>query len=159
MEIKVHRRYCGESYTIGSLYVNGERYRVNGHPVDTLEDKNRDVNRNGRFDGAERKVNGQTCIPFGKYDIGLDYSPKFSRKPKYAAFIRAGRMPHIRNVPSFEGILIHGGNTAADTLGCLLVGRNTIKGALTESLATFKQLYADISQAYDNGESIKIEFV
>lgn len=159
MEIKVKRRFLGDKYTIGSLFVNGERYMVKGKVVDTMEDKNRDLNMNGRFDNGERKVYGKTCIPFGKYEIGLDFSQKFSKKPTYTAFIRNGRMPHIRRVPSFEGILIHGGNSAADTLGCLLVGFNTIKGGLTRSLECFKHLYADIVAAMDNGEKVTIEFV
>lgn len=159
MEIKVQRRFLGDKYTIGSLFINGERFRVNGRVVDTLEDRNRDLNRNGRFDGGERKVYGETCIPFGKYVVGLDYSPKFSKKPSYAAFLRKGCMPHVRNVPSFEGILIHGGNSAAGTLGCLLVGFNTIKGGLTESLKVFKQLYAEIVKAVDRHETITIEYV
>lgn len=158
MKIQVKRRFLGDKYTIGSLFVNGQRYRVGGRVVDTLEDKNRDVNMNGRFDNGERKVYGETCIPFGTYTIGLDFSPKFSKKPRYTAFIHNGRMPHIRNVPSFSGILIHGGNSAADTLGCLLVGFNTIKGGLTNSLNVFKQLYADIVAAMDNGEQVTIEF-
>lgn len=159
MEIMVKRRFLGDKYTIGSLFVNGERFRVDGKAVDTLEDKNRDANMNGRFDDGERKMYGQTCIPFGKYEVGLDFSPKFSKKPSYTAFVRKGKMPHIRNVPSFEGILIHGGNTPADTLGCLLVGFNTIKGGLTQSLHVFKQLYAEIVAAMDNGEKVSIEFV
>ena len=159
MEIKVKRRFLGDKYTIGSLFVNGERYVVKGKVVDTMEDKNRDLNMNGRFDNGERKVYGETCIPFGKYEIGLDFSPKFSKKPAYTAFIRNGRMPHIRRVPSFDSILIHGGNSPTDTLGCLLVGFNTIKGGLTRSLECFKHLYSDIVAAMDNGEKITIEFV
>lgn len=79
MEIKVKRRFLGDKYTIGSLFVNGERYVVKGKVVDTMEDKNRDLNMNGRFDNGERKVYGETCIPFGKYEIGLDFSPKFGK--------------------------------------------------------------------------------
>lgn len=160
MEIVVKRRYLGENYTIGSLFVNGERYKVDGKVVDTLEDKNRDTNYNGKFDNGEQKVYGQTCIPFGKYKIRFDYSPKFSAKPAYAEFIKGGRMPHILNVPSFEGILLHGGNTPADTLGCPLVGYNTIKGQLTGSLKCFKRLYADMWDAVvSKQEDITIEFV
>ena len=158
MEIQVRRRFLGDRYTIGSLYVNGERYRVGGKVVDTLEDVNRDKNFNGKFDNGEKKVYGETCIPFGKYKIRLDFSPKFSKKAAYKAFLRDGKMPHILGVPSFEAILIHGGNTIADTYGCLLVGFNTIKGQLTESLRVFKCLYADILKAIDKGEEITIEY-
>lgn len=158
MQILVKRRYLGNQYTIGSLYVNGDRYKVNGRNVDTLEDVNRDKNFNGRFDSGEKKVYGETCIPFGTYTVRLDFSPKFSKKAAYKAFIREGKMPHICNVPQFDGILIHGGNTAADTYGCLLVGFNTIKGRLTDSLVVFKQLYKDIVKAFDKGEKVTITF-
>lgn len=158
MEIVVKRRYLGENYTIGSLFVNGNRYKVDGKVVDTLEDKNRDLNFNGKFDNGEKKVYGQTCIPFGKYQIKMEYSPKFSAKSAYDAFLKGGRMPHVRNVPEFSGILIHGGNTPADTLGCLLVGYNTIKGQLTSSLKCFKALYADIWEAIYKGEDVTIEY-
>lgn len=154
----VKRRFLGDKYTIGSLFVNGERFRVDGKAVDTLEDKNRDANMNGRFDDGERKMYGQTCIPFGKYEVGLDFSPKFSKKPSYTAFIRKGKMPHIRNVPSFEGILIHGGNTPAN-IGMPFGWFQHLKGGLTQSLHVFKQLYAEIVAAMDNGEKVSIEFV
>jgi hypothetical protein len=66
-------------------------------------------------------------------------------------------MPRLKDVPGFEGILIHTGNTALDTLGCILVGKNTIKGKLTESKATFAKLYKQMKAAHDRGEEITIE--
>ena len=81
--------------------------------------------------------------------------------PKYAAVswyhqLCLGKMPRLRDVPGFDGILIHPGNTALDTLGCILVGKNTKVGQLTESKATFKALYKEMKKASDKGEAITI---
>ena len=116
MKIKVKRRYFGTEYTIGTMFIDGMRY------CDTLEPPNRDVNRNGKFDNGENKIYGKTCIPFGTYDIVLRYSPRFKRI-----------LPRLVNVPSFDGILIHRGNTKNDTAGCILVGENKVKGKVINS--------------------------
>lgn len=63
------------------------------------------------------------------------------------------------NVPHFEGILIHPGNTAKDSLGCILVGKNTSKGMLTESRATSDKLNKLIEEAQNKGEEITIEII
>jgi len=62
-------------------------------------------------------------------------------------------MPQILNVPNFEGIRIHPGNTAADTSGCILVGKNAVKGKLTDSKLHFDALFKKLTAA---GESITI---
>jgi hypothetical protein len=80
----------------------------------TLEDQVRDINMNGKFDGNEKKVYGQTAIPFGKYNGEVTYSYAFERD-----------MPLIKDVPEFEGIRLHGGNDIKDTLGCILIAHNT----------------------------------
>lgn len=80
----------------------------------TLEDKVRDINKNGKFDGEEKKVYGQTAIPFGKYKGQVTMSHRFERL-----------MPLIYDVDGFTGIRIHGGNTAEDSLGCILIAHNT----------------------------------
>ena len=107
MLITIDRLYLRTSYAIGKLYIDGE-YLCN-----TLEDE-------VRPEGI--KINGKTAIPYGVYEVTMTYSPKFDRA-----------MPLILNVPNFEGVRIHSGNTASDTEGCILVGRNTVKGGLTES--------------------------
>lgn len=135
LEMTVERFALKERYTIGRLFVDGKRFS------DTLEDKVRDVNKSGKFDNGEKKVYGETAIPYGRYEVKFTYSPKFSKKSSYTAFIKNGLMPEICNVPEFTGIRIHGGNSELDTYGCLLVGKNTIVGKLTGSMACFMSLY------------------
>lgn len=108
MKLKLHRIFFSD-YTIGKLYINDEYF------CDTLEDKVRDLTK-------ETKVFGQTAIPFGTYQIQVSRSPKFGRD-----------LPRLLNVPHFEGILIHRGNTITDTNGCILLGENKIKGMVINS--------------------------
>ena len=96
MKLTLKRFEFGKTYTIGKLYVNGTYYCY------TLEDV---VRPKGE------KVNGQTAIPTGTYSVIIDMSNRFKCK-----------LPHILNVPGFEGVRIHKGNTSADTEGCILVG-------------------------------------
>ena len=124
MNIKL-KRWCGPNYTVGKLTIEGNTFKC-----DTLEDVNRDLNKNGIFDNGEVKIPSETCIPFGKYEITLDVvSPKFSLKPFYMDFCK-GKLPRLLNVPSFEGILIHVGTSPKHTEGCILVGENKIVGGL-----------------------------
>ena len=140
MELVVERFALRPNYTIGRLLIDGKKY------CDTLEDKVRDTNKNGEFDNGESKVYGETAIPYGKYELKYTFSPKFSKKSAYKAFIKNDLMPEICNVPQFTGVRIHGGNTDKDTYGCLLVGRNTVVGRLTNSLDCFRPLYEMLYQ-------------
>lgn len=142
MELRVERLWPKETYCVGRLYVNGELF------CNTLEDRIADVNRNGRFDGSERKVYGKTAIPYGTYKVFYGWSPKFGRN-----------LPRILNVTAFEGILIHPGNTAEDSSGCILVGLNTAPGRLTQSRYYSDKLNGLIDSAQRHGEEITIEIV
>lgn len=112
MKIRLIRRFKGQDYTIGDLYVNGEWF------CNTLEDTVR-----------EKKIKHITAIPEGTYDVVLTHSPKFKRV-----------LPLIQNVPEFSGIRIHSGTDQNDTSGCVLVGENTEKGKLTNSKHTLAKL-------------------
>lgn len=107
--------------------------------ADTLEDKNRDVDKNGIFNNGEKKVYGKTCIPFGTYKVILSMSSKFKKI-----------LPLLLNVPQFDGIRIHSGNYAdIDSSGCILVGINDIKGRISKSTITFNSLMTKLSKADD----------
>lgn len=142
MKLRLERKYFKEAYTIGNLYINGSFFS------NTLEDKNRDVNKNGKFDNGETKVYGETCIPFGTYKIIVNMSPKFKRE-----------LPRLLNVPSFEGVLIHRGNTAKDSAGCILIGENKAVGKVLNSTSYEERLVKMMKNAISRGEEITIEIV
>lgn len=117
MKLKLKRIALLEEYTIGKLYIDDVYF------CDTLEDKVRDYNKDGDLlDQGEEKIWGQTAIPYGTYKVILNLSPKFKRI-----------LPRLQNVKHFDGILIHRGNKAKDTHGCILVGKNTETGTVTNS--------------------------
>lgn len=135
MKLRVERLWKKPTYTVGRLYVNGKLY------CNTLEDVVRDLTK-------EAKVPGKTAIPAGTYKVIYNWSPKFGRN-----------LPRLLNVPHFDGILIHPGNTADDSAGCILVGKNTEVGRLTQSRYTSDCLNVLIEDAQRHGEEIIIEIV
>ena len=144
MILNLKRRYKGESYTIGDLYVDG-KFLCN-----TIEDKDRGLKDSDSIDYIKKvKVPSETAIPTGTYQITLDVvSPKFNQKPYYRNFCQ-GKLPRLLNVKGFEGILIHKGTTERDSAGCIIVGMNTIKGRVTNSQYCFEQLYNLLKQDKD----------
>lgn len=154
MRLKIDRRWKKATYTIGILYVDGVRF------CETMEDRDRGLRQtDSKSSIAAKKVYGETAIPTGTYGVVLNVlSPKYAAVSWYRELCR-GNMPRLLSVPGFDGILIHPGNTALDTLGCILVGRNTKVGQLSESKATFKRLYKCMKAAWDRGEGISIEIV
>lgn len=133
MKIYLHRFEFGDHYTIGKLFID-DRYVCY-----TLEDRTRAA-------GAP-KVPGQTAIPAGTYKVIIDMSTRF-KKP----------MLHVLDVPGFEGIRIHSGNTDKDTEGCILVG---MQWAGTDfigmSQVALGQVFGAVQTALNKGESVSIE--
>lgn len=150
MELTLKRIALRDSYTIGRLYINGI------YECDTLEDTVRDLNKDGDLnDAGEGKVYGKTAIPYGRYEITMKVqSPKYSQRASYAWC--KGYLPRLLNVPHFDGILIHAGNTSEDSSGCVLCGENKVKGQVINSMATLKRLVPILKRASDNGEKIWI---
>jgi hypothetical protein len=102
MKLRLHRFEYGSNYTIGRLYSD------DNYVCYVLEDRVREVE--GR-PVTEWKVPNETAIPRGTYKVIIDFSPHFQRD-----------LPHILDVPGYENIRIHSGNSDKDTEGCLLVG-------------------------------------
>ena len=133
MEIVVDRRWKRDTYTIGNMYINGKFFS------NTLEDKDRGLKDSMTLqDISNLKVYGQTAIPTGTYEIKMTYSNKFATRAwgkKYKGYV-----PQLMNVKGYSGVRIHPMNTAADTYGCLGVGKNSIKGMVTNSQAYYYKL-------------------
>ena len=153
MELRLNRRYKGPKYTIGNLYIDDIYF------CDTLEDIDRGITSSTSLEDISRKkVYGQTAIPTGTYKVNLNVvSPKFKNRSWAKPY--GGKVPRLMNVPGFEGVLIHPGNTDSDTSGCILVGKNTVVGKVMESTITFNGLMKKLLKAKAKGESIQINIV
>lgn len=138
--ILVKRITKSAEYTIGKLYIN-DRYIC-----DTLEDTDRNLTKDTSLDKIkETKVYGKTAIPTGRYKVNMNIvSPKFKNRSWAAPY--NGCIPRLQDVPGFEGVLIHPGNTEDDTLGCILVGVNNVKGQVTNSQNTFHTLMKELQK-------------
>lgn len=119
MKLELKRVALKDTYTIGKLYIDGVFF------CDTLEDKVRDV-----------KIKGITAIPYGTYKVILSLSNRFKKV-----------LPLLVSVPGFEGIRVHGGNSAADTEGCVLVGENKEVGKVINSRKTMDKLMPILESA------------
>lgn len=153
MKLTVKRIYNCPSYCIGHLYIDGVYFS------DTLEDTDRGLKKTWPESQIKAmKVPGATAIPKGTYAITMRVqSPKFSAyKYKKQYGFCDGYLPRLLGVPGYEGVLIHSGNYATQTDGCLLCGMNTKKGMVCNSTETFKKLYAKLKAADDRNENISI---
>ena len=140
MKIELHRQKLTAKVALGDLYVDGV------YECHTLEDVVRlDDSSTPQDEGA--KVFGETAIPAGTYRVIINLSPRFKRQ-----------MMRLLEVPNFTGILIHGGNTAEDSHGCILVGQElageTIKAGT--STPAVRALQAKVQAALDRGETVTI---
>ena len=139
MYIQLKREYYTSKTTEGKLYVDGE------FECHTLEDTDRNLE-----DGGE-KIYGKTAIPKGSYRLIVTKSIRFGK-----------RLPILLNVPQFEGVRIHIGNTSADTDGCILVGmqnKNFTDDFIGQSKLAFNALFEKIDKALVSGELVTIEIV
>ena len=160
MKLRLRRIALKETYTIGKLEAWKDGQWV--YLCDTIEDKNRDLNKNGVFDNGEKKVYGETAIPYGTYKITMNVvSPKFSNFTKYPyARKYQGYMPRLLNVNHFDGILIHPGRSARSSAGSIIVGKNKIVGQVVESTEVWCSLMEHYFwPARKSGEPITIEIV
>ena len=144
MELKLNRVGKQYTYTIGKLFIDGVYF------CDTMEDKDRGLDQSTPISTIEKiKVPSQTAIPTGLYKVAMNQvSPRLSKKDMYKGI--DGKLPRLIDVPGFDGVLIHPGNTSSDTSGCILVGQNKIKGKVVNSVSTFDKLMNELLKDNDN---------
>lgn len=149
LSLDVVRFAFKSQYTVGHLFINGLLF------CDTMEDFDRGADQSMLFtktginvgywtkpDGSRiQKVYAQTAIPTGTYAAHLAWSSL------------GRRLPLLEKVGGFTDILIHNGRTHKNSAGCVLVGRNTIVGALTND----SQAMLDVCQAFLVAEREDIE--
>lgn len=145
MKLLLKRIAKRPTYTIGKLYIDGTYFS------DTIEDTDRGLKQNMPLSQIQRiKVMHKTAIPTGTYDVTLNVvSPKYSSKTFYNTNANGGRVPRLINVLGFEGILIHCGNTAEDSSGCIIVGQNKVVGKVINSKEVFTKLYQKLRSSTD----------
>ncbi len=122
--VVMRRKYNKNTYCISHLYIGKDE----NYFCDVIEDVVRDSNHNGKFDGDEKKVYGETAIPCGRYYVTFN---KTSLDIGHRA--RYGVIPYVHDVPSFQHIRIHPGVNAKNTEGCLILGYNKQPGKVVES--------------------------
>ena len=130
MKIEIKRDIKGNTYTAGKMYVDGQ------HFADTLEPRAIDWSK-------EEKTLGKTAIPEGTYKVEMRYSTKFKTQ-----------MPFVQNVPHFDGIMLHVGNSVRDSRGCILIGTRTFPSVLTQSRKAVNRLILLMEE--HKGESVTL---
>ncbi len=142
MKLTLQRGIFTAESSIGKLSINDV------FECDTLEDFDRGLKQT--MDPAEIakiKVFGKTAIPAGTYEVVIKWSAKHGRM-----------LPHLLNVPGYGEIEIHPGNSAVDTLGCILVGESESTNWISSSVAAFDKLFAKL-QAVPPTEKIFITII
>lgn len=146
MKILVKRTYNCSTYCIGHLFIEGKYF------CDTIEDVDRGLTSDMTLaEISKRKKYGITAIPTGTYKVDMNtVSPLYAKKNRNYSRPYGHKMPRVLNVKGYNGILIHPGTTANDTLGCLIVGENKVKGKVINSQATWKKLMDILLKDKDN---------
>lgn len=135
MKLEIKRRIFTDTSTVGSFFIDGERI------CDSLEDCDRFL----EVDGKAAKIPGKTAIPRGEYKVEITWSNRFS---KY--------MMQVMDVPHFDGIRIHAGNTSADTEGCPLLGNAVDEWTVVNSRVNVQKVFDRVKRALDAKENVHL---
>lgn len=137
MKIELRRKWFTKKSTVGELYINGV------FECFTLEDV---VREKDGVPVSRWKVQNETAIPKGTYEVVITYSNRFKQD-----------LPILLRVAGFTGIRIHSGNTASNTEGCILVGRNRATDFVGTSRLAFRRLFSKIDNALEAGDRVTIK--
>lgn len=131
MRIVLIRDVFDPNFTLGKISINDEFLYY------TCEDTVRD-----------EKIAGRTAIPAGTYKVILTFSNRFQKI-----------LPLLVNVPNYEGVRIHSGNTAADTEGCILIGLHRTENGVGMSRDAMANFMSILKNASDSNDPIAIKIV
>lgn len=146
MNLKLYRYSSQSKTTLGVLHIDNE------FECYTLEDRHR-----------QEKIKGETRIPKGNYRIKLrNFGGHYERYSEKYTYHKG--MLWLQDVENFEHILIHIGNYAEDTDGCILVGESvnnnvTDTGMLSNSTNAYLKMYFKVLEAFENDEDVFIDIV
>lgn len=144
--MRLIRWYFSQKATIGSLFINDD------FECFTIEDTDRGLKQSMSLDEINRKkIYGTTCIPYGRYQVIVSPSMRFSAKAGKVVIL-----PLIKDVPGYAGIRIHVANFATQILGCIAVGKSYGKDVVWSSKDAFNDLFPKINSAFDKKEEIFI---
>ena len=134
MEMVLYRDVFEPCFTLGRVSMNGKPYGF------SCEDTDRKLENGGE------KIPGATAIPRGRYRLVLSLSKRFKKI-----------MPELLDVPGFAGIRVHGGNTAEDTEGCILLGAMRMKEGVRHCAPINSELISTLLRAREDGEECWLE--
>lgn len=141
LKILIERKWKKSEYSIGRLYVNGDKW------CNSLEPTDRGLVSSMPTEQIKQlKVEGKTAIPLGKYIVTMTYSPKFRKE-----------LPLINDIKCFSRVLIHAGNYPKDTKACIIPGLNSQVGMVTNSTYWTNRLIDKIRDAVNHGEIVTLE--
>lgn len=130
--IMLRRKVLAGAFTLGALAFGGYQYATVEDTVRQLTDCTRTT--------CTGKINGETAIPAGTYEVRDTWSPKYQRM-----------MLELVGVPGFVGIRIHSGNSADDSEGCIILGMSGTSTGVAESRAAMLQFNKDVREALNRG--------
>lgn len=137
MRLLLQRDVLDAGFTLGQLFVDQVKF------CETLEDAVREI---PGAPVAQWKIKGETAIPTGRYRVAMDMSTRFGRV-----------MLHLLDVPGFDGIRMHGANTALDVEGCIGVGQVRTLNGIRMCKDVLRILETRVALALSKGLEVWIE--
>lgn len=151
--IEVIRVFNCDRYCISHIYIDGS------YVCDGIEDTDRMLDDTMTEEYIiSKKVKKKTAIPIGTYEMTIDIiSPKFQQKEYYKKFCN-GKLPRLKGVKGFLGILWHRGIDENSTAGCLILGYNKVKGKVINSQEAFEKVYHKLDIMNRIGQKIWVKY-
>lgn len=144
VDILLQRIFNCQEYCVGRLYWDSL------YLCDTIEDTDRGMKDSWSIERIlSVKIPGKTAIPKGTYKVVGTVSPKFKNRTWAKRY--GGVVPEIQDIKGYSGVRIHPANRATELLGCIAPGKNTVKGAVTQSQVCYYRLMDKLTKVWSEG--------